>query len=584
MTHQVGRRQKVSSREPLQFRYKIVVVLMFGVLLAMWARAGYLAVMDRSFLMRQGNERSIHQEEVQASRGIIRDRQGNPLAVSTPVTSLWINPRQFGEDPDDVRELARQLALDPVDLQNKIHRARHREFMYVRRDLDPSSATTILAQGISGLYGQTEYMRYYPEGEPFAQAIGFTNIDGQGVDGIELEYNSWLQGHPGLRKVMTDLHGHLIRDVDLIRPAVPGKDLYLSLDSRAQYLLYRELAEQVHAQQAKAGAAVALNVQTGEVLAIANVPSYNPNNRSHVTMEALRDRAVVDMLEPGSTMKPFTIAAGLTSGQFTPNSMFDTSPGTFRVGNHIIHDDDNNGVIDMTHIITKSSNIGASKIALALPPNALPDMFQRFGFGHTTGSFFPGESPGRLPAPSLWKPIGIAHMSFGYGETVTVLQLARAYAALAAGGVLRPVSFLRQNQPVAGVRLISPVVDQEIIRMLETVVSPEGTAQQAAVPGYWVAGKTGTVHKVVNGHYSPSQYRALFVGMAPATHPRYVLAVVIDTPSKSAYYGGLVSAPVFSRAMSEILRLEDVPPDHSSEHLTASTPVAMPQPRIGEKG
>ncbi len=574
MSQTVKKRRQVSVRAPLKLRFMTVVVIITGLLGVMWARAAYLILWDHDFLLRQGDVRSIHWQVVQASRGIIRDRNGDALAVSTPVTSLWVNPRQMDTDPDVVRQLAKMSGVDANELQQRLQKSAHREFMYVRRDLDPAAAAQILSLGFPGLYGQTEYMRYYPEGDPFAQLLGFTNLDGRGADGIELAYDRWLSGTNGLRKVMTDLHGRMIQDMALLHQAVPGHDLYLSIDSRAQYLLYRELAAQVQAQSARAGAAVALDVQTGEVLAIANVPSYNPNNRSHVSMEAMRNRAVVDMLEPGSTMKPFTIAAGLESGLFTPASIFDTRPGSFRVGNHIIHDDEDNGIIDMTTILTKSSNIGASKIALALPIPALPEMFRRFGFGGTTHSGFPGESTGKLPNQSLWKPIGLAHMAFGYGETVTVLQLARAYAALADGGVLHPVSFLRQQGVVPGTRIISQTVDSEIIPMLETVVSSAGTAQQAAVPGYRVAGKTGTVHKVVAGHYSANQYRALFVGMAPASHPRFVLAVVIDTPTKAAYYGGLVSAPVFSRAMSELLRLMNVAPDHSSEHL-ATQPVPL---------
>ncbi len=567
-------RKGASSKAPMAGRYKAVVVVMVAMLLAMWSRAAYLALWDHDFLQRQGDQRSVHWETVPASRGIIRDRNGVPLAVSTPMTSLWINPRRMEQGADSLMQLARVTGVDPADLQHRLQKNANREFMYVRRDLDPAVATQILNEDIPGLYGQTEYMRFYPEGEPLAQLIGFTNLDGKGEDGLELAYDPWLAGQSGKRRVMTDLHGRLIRDVALLKAAQPGHDLYLSIDSRAQYLVYKELADQVMAQDARAGMAVALDVNTGEVLAMANVPSYNPNNRQHLTMDALRNRAVVDMFEPGSTMKPFTIAAALESGQFTPRSMFDTRPGSFRVGNHVIHDDEDNGVIDLGTIITKSSNIGASKIALALPPSTLPEMFRRLGFGASTGSGFPGESPGRLPASSLWKPIGLAHMSFGYGETVTALQLARAYAALASGGVLKPVSFIKQQMPQPGQRVLDERWVSEIIPMLETVVSAQGTAQQASVPGYLIAGKTGTAHKVVNGSYSPNQYMSLFVGMAPASHPRIVMAVVIDTPRKSQYYGGLVSAPVFSRAMSELLRLMNVEPDHSSEHLAASVPLA----------
>ncbi len=556
-----------AARATPALRMGMVVLSFLALVLLLWARMLQLTLLDQKFLRQQGDQRASHLENVAASRGIIRDRLGNPLAVSSPVVSLWVNPRQLSANSDDMLEVAAQLHLDAREWQSRLQHNAGREFMYVQRDMDPSQARALLDQEVPGLYGQSEYQRFYPEGEPYAQVIGFTNIDDRGSDGLELAYEHSLSGRPGERRVLTDLKGRQIRDVAMLKAAVDGHDLDLSLDSRAQFLLYRDLAAQVMAQGARSGMAVALDVQTGEVLAMVSVPSYNPNNRAHLTMEQLRNRVLTDSFEPGSTMKPFTIAAALESGRFNPHSMFDTRPGSMMVGNHVIHDDADNGVIDMTGILTKSSNIGASQIALALPPETLPAMFRRLGFGATTQSGFPGESSGRLPSSRLWKPIGLAHMAFGYGESVTLLQLARAYAAIADGGILHPVTFLLQRGPVPGVRVLDAHLCSQIISMLETVVEPGGTATQAQVPGYLVAGKTGTVHKVVNGSYSSDQYRGLFVGMAPASAPRVVLAVMIDTPTQGKYFGGQVAAPVFAQAMGEILRLLDVAPDHSAEHL-----------------
>ncbi len=556
-----------AARATPALRMGMVILSFLALVLLLWARMLQLTLLDQKFLRQQGDQRASHLENVAASRGIIRDRLGNPLAVSSPVVSLWVNPRQLSANSDDMLEVAAQLHLDAREWQSRLQHNAGREFMYVQRDMDPSQARALLDQEVPGLYGQSEYQRFYPEGEPYAQVIGFTNIDDRGSDGLELAYEHSLSGRPGERRVLTDLKGRQIRDVAMLKAAVDGHDLDLSLDSRAQFLLYRDLAAQVMAQGARSGMAVALDVQTGEVLAMVSVPSYNPNNRAHLTMEQLRNRVLTDSFEPGSTMKPFTIAAALESGRFNPHSMFDTRPGSMMVGNHVIHDDADNGVIDMTGILTKSSNIGASQIALALPPETLPAMFRRLGFGATTQSGFPGESSGRLPSSRLWKPIGLAHMAFGYGESVTLLQLARAYAAIADGGILHPVTFLLQRGPVPGVRVLDAHLCSQIISMLETVVEPGGTATQAQVPGYLVAGKTGTVHKVVNGSYSSDQYRGLFVGMAPASAPRVVLAVMIDTPTQGKYFGGQVAAPVFAQAMGEILRLLDVAPDHSAEHL-----------------
>jgi cell division protein FtsI (penicillin-binding protein 3) len=547
-------------------RHRLVSLIMLGLFGSMAARAAYLNVVDRDFLRKQGDARMLRMEPIAAHRGILRDRNGQPLAVSTPVVSIWVNPKEALNEELDTNAFARSMDVDPVWLRERLRKNASREFLYIKRHLSPDSAAQVLAQDYPGVYGMTEYRRFYPEGEVTSHILGFTNLDDQGQEGLELELEDKLHGVPGVKRVLRDLKGSKVKDVAMVRPARPGQDVYLSFDSRTQYLAYRELAQAVEQHGARAATAVALDVETGEVLAMVNQPSFNPNNRTNLRPDEMRNRAVTDMFEPGSTMKPFTIAAGLESGKYTPRSMFNTSPGTLQVYDKLIRDHENYGVIDMGTIITKSSNVGAAQIGLSLPRETLPTFFSRIGFGKSTGSGFPGESPGRLQPPERWRPVEIATMSYGYGVTVTALQLARAYAMLASGGIERPVSFLKVDGPVKGERVLDEKVAQELIPMMESVVTSDGTALKAAVPGYRVAGKTGTAHKAMNGGYSSDQYMSTFVGMAPASHPKVVLVVVMDSPS-GQYYGGLVSAPVFSRIMAETLRLMNVEPDKSAEHL-----------------
>lgn len=547
-------------------RHRLVGVLMLGLFGSMVARAAYLNVIDQEFLRKQGDARMLRVEPIAAHRGILRDRNGLPLAVSTPVVSLWLNPKEAASGKLDVNRLAKTLDISLSDLQARLKKNQQREFFYVKRHLAPEAAAAVLAQDFPGLYGMTEYRRFYPEGEVTSHILGFTNLDDQGQEGLELELNEKLRGVPGARRVLRDLKGAKVKDVALVRAARPGQDVYLSFDSRTQYLAYRELAQAVEQHGARAGTAVALDVDTGEVLAMVNQPSFNPNNRSHLKLNELRNRAVIDMFEPGSTMKPFTVAAGLESGKYTTRSMFNTAPGTLQVYDKLIRDHENYGVIDLTTIITKSSNVGAAQIALSLPRETLPKIFSRVGFGRSTGSGFPGESAGILQPPEHWRPVEVATMSYGYGVTATALQLARAYATIASGGIERPVSFLKVDGPVKGERVLATNITDKIIPMLESVVTADGTALRAAVPGYRIAGKTGTAHKAENGGYAADQYMSMFVGMAPASKPKVVLVVVIDSPN-GQYYGGLVSAPVFSRIMAETLRLMNVEPDKSAEHL-----------------
>lgn len=542
----------------------VIMTLCFG---GLATRAVYLHVIDQEFLRRQGDARMLREEPIAAHRGILKDRNGLPLAVSTPVVSIWVNPKEALAAKLDVRALAAALDLEASGVARRINASSKREFLYVKRHLSPEAAEAVLASEFPGVYGMTEYRRFYPEGEVTSHLLGFTNLDDTGQEGLELALDEKLRGVPGLKKVLRDQKGRKVKDVALIRPARPGQDVYLSFDARTQYLAYRELATAIEQHGAKAGTAVALDVETGEVLAMVNQPSFNPNNRTRLKPEELRNRAVTDMFEPGSTMKPFTVAVALESGKYSTRSLFNTNPGSYRVYNKLITDHHNYGVIDLGTIITKSSNVGTTQIALSLPPETLPTFFGRFGFGKTTGSGFPGESAGRLQPPERWRPVEIATMSYGYGLTTTALQLAHGYATLASGGIARPVSFTRVDGPVKGERVIAGDIAKKLIPMMESVVTQDGTAMKAAVPGYRIAGKTGTAHKAVGGSYAADEYMSTFVGMAPASRPKVVLAVVVDSPSNGQYFGGLVAAPVFSRIMAETLRMMNIEPDRSAEHL-----------------
>lgn len=558
----------------------IFMLLLFG---GMSARAAYLHVIDREFLRKQGDARMLRVEQIPAHRGIIKDRNGLPLAVSTPVVSIWLNPKEALRSGLDTKELASALDLDAKALEARVRSNATREFIYVKRHLSPESAEAVLAQEFPSVYGMTEYRRFYPEGEVASHVIGFTDLDDKGQEGLELAFDDVLHGVPGAKRVLRDLKGRKLKDVALLRPARPGQDVYLSFDARTQYLAYRELAAAIEKNNARAGTAVALDVETGEVLAMVNQPAFNPNNRSRLKPDEMRNRAVTDMFEPGSTMKPFTVAAGLESGKYTTQSLFDTNPGTYKVYNKIVRDHHNYGVIDLATMITKSSNVGTAQIALSLPPATLPVFLKRMGFGRSTDSGFPGESAGRIQPPERWRPVEIATMSYGYGLTTTALQLAQGYATIASGGIARPVSFIRVDGPVRGERVLEQSIAEKLIPMMESVVTSDGTALRAAVPGYRVAGKTGTAHKAQGGGYAVDQYMSTFVGMAPASHPRVVLAVVVDRPSNGQYYGGLVAAPVFSRIMAETLRLMNIEPDRSAEHLARQgvVPVSVGLPDKG---
>ncbi|MET0230412.1 MAG: penicillin-binding protein 2, partial [Rhodanobacteraceae bacterium] len=498
---------------------------------------------------------------------------GEPLAVSTPVESIWANPSDVLANADRLPALAKALGLDEDDLRQKLVQRSEKEFVYLKRHLNPDDAKQILSLGIPGIASEREFRRYYPNGEVMAHVLGFTNIDDRGQEGLELAFDDWLAGKPGMKRVIRDLHGQVVENVELLREAQPGRDLTLSIDRRIQYLAYRELLAGLQEHHATSGSMVILDVPTGEVLAMVNAPSYNPNARNSNDPSQRRNRAVTDVVEPGSTIKAFTISAALESGKWKPHTPIDTTPGTFTLADgRVIRDVHNKGMLDVTGVITHSSNVGAAKIGLTLTRDHLYDVDHRFGFGEVTGSGFPGESPGLLPIAKAWGPVEQATISYGYGLNVTPLQLANGYTAIANDGRLRAPTFVKgaQNPDTA---VIDPEIAANLRRMLETVVTPEGSGLKASIANYRVAGKTGTSRAASGGGYD-NRHISLFVGMVPASKPRLVGVVVIHDP-EGVYYGGLVSAPVFSKVMDGALRLLDVPPDNVKNWYTAA-PQAAP--------
>ena len=564
---------------PLSFRWRAYVLI--GLLVccagALVYRAVNLTLVDHSFLAKEGDARFSRVVQIAAHRGTITDRYGEPLAVSTPVDSIWANPKELALAPDQIPRLAAALKLDRQELARRVTTNLDRDFLYLARHKEPSEAQQIKALGIPGVYLSREYRRYYPSGEVAGHILGFTNVDDAGQEGLELAFDHWLAGQNGAKRVIQDRYGRIVQDVESIRPVRPGRDLVLSIDLRLQYIAYRELKAAIRDQRATAGTAVVLDIATGEVLAMVNQPAFNPNDRDHLTPAMYRNRAATDILEPGSTMKPFFIAAALGTGRYDERSIIDTSPGFIKVGVKTFDDEHNLGAINIATILARSSNVGMAHIALSLPPETIWNVLKGVGFGQVTTSGFPGESAGLLPQYSQWRPIGIATMSHGYGLSVTPLQLVHAYATLGTRGIARPISFLRVDSPPAGTRVLDEHVCVELAHMLEQVVAAEGvgTGKAAAIPGYRVFGKTGTAQEAVAGGYSTDRFFATFVGLAPATNPRLAALVVLDDPSAGRHQGGEVSAPVFSEIMGDSLRLLAVAPDepiNGPEELP-STPI-----------
>ncbi len=547
------------KRIRLRVSFVMSILLLAGMALA--ARSLDLQVLSNTFLAEQGEARHIRIVPIVAPRGPITDRNGEPLAISTPVDSVWVNPRIVADATDRLPELARSMEVKPDWLKRRIASNMNREFLFLQRHMSPERALRVEKLNIPGVYLQREYHRYYPAGEVTGHLLGFTDIDDRGQEGLELAYDGWLAGEPGFKRVLRDRRGNTI-EVEQVEPLQQGQPLELSLDLRIQYLAYRELKAAVKANNAKSGSIVVIDVTTGEVLAMANQPSFNPNDRSEFRPARYRNRAVTDIFEPGSSIKPFVIAAALESGTFRSDSTVDTSPGSFKVGSKLIQDKHNLGNISLATVLTKSSNVGVTKIAMELEARYMWNTFSQFGFGALTGSGLPAESAGLLANYNSWRPISQATMSYGYGMSVTLLQLAEAYATLANHGEHLPISLLRLDEAPRGDQVVSPATSRALIEMLETVVANGGTGTLAAVNGYQVAGKTGTSWKADAGGYSQDRYVAVFAGLAPASNPRLATVVMLDEPSAGKFYGGEVAAPVFSNVTSGALRLLAVAPDN----------------------
>ncbi len=571
-----------------RWRYYFVMLILALLPLAVLAKIAQLQIMPSEeygadFLQTQGDARSIRTETIPAHRGLITDRNGEPLAVSTPVTTLIANPQRVQElaTPEHIARLAKAMNISVAQLEGRFKRYRNKSFMYLERQLPSAQAERILDLRIPGVFGRQEYKRFYPAGEVTAQLVGFTDINDDGQEGMELAYNAVLTGESGAKKVVKDLTGRVIKDISLVKPASPGNAVRLSIDLRVQYAAYRSLKAAVKKHRAKSGSVIVLDVQTGEVLAMANQPSFNPNDRTNVKLDAIRNRAVTDMMEPGSTVKPFTLLAALESGKFKPESVINTSPGRIKVSYKTFVDPHDYGSLDLAGILTKSSQVGTTKLALQLNPDTTRELFERMGFGESIGSGFPGETSGSLPGYRKWDPVTQATFSFGYGISASALQLARAYSILANDGFRKEVSMVALDGAPESVAVIDPKLTGLIRTMLETAASDQGTGKRAMIDGYSVGGKTGTLHKVAaTGGYDQHRYMSIFAGLSPVDQPRIVTIVVIDEPGIGDYFGGLVAAPVFSEVTGSALRLLQVPPDQ----LDRERDIGFARPLVAKRG
>jgi cell division protein FtsI (penicillin-binding protein 3) len=546
---------------------------MFLCVIAIGWKAGTLHIIEKDFLQGQGDARTIRTVPLAANRGLIIDRNGEPLAVSTPVQSIWVNPGEMVGKSASTQMLAEALGLNADVLERNINKKANLKFLYVKRRLSPDDAEKVLDLDIDGVYAQQEYQRFYPQGEVTAHLIGFSDVDDVGQEGLELTYDNWLKGVPGERQVMQDRRGHIIEELNTIRTAQPGQSIELSIDSRIQNIAYRELKEEFVARRAKAASIVVLDVNTGEVLAMANQPSYNPHSKTDMRdFSVLRNRSITDVFEPGSTVKPFTIAAALESGLYEPDTVIETGPGWMMVSGNEVKDIFNYGTLTTTGVITKSSNIGSTKIALEIGAEPIRDVLARVGFGEVLATGFPGERSGILPNPRRWGRHVTATFSFGYGLSSTALQLAQAYSVLADGGIRKPVSLLKLSEQdikaLSHEQVLSPKIVMEVKKMLTTVVDKKrgGSVLGANVPFYSVAGKSGTAHVVGKQGYEENLHNSLFVGMVPASKPKIVIVVVVNEPKGKEHYGGQVAAPVFSRVASGAMRVLKIAPDIMPEN------------------
>ncbi|MBI5785703.1 MAG: penicillin-binding protein 2 [Rhodocyclales bacterium] len=540
-------------------RSRLVVLALLGSFLVLAGRSFYLQVFQTDFLQKKGESRYERVIELSATRGRILDRHGDVLAISTPVKAVWAIPEDARLSPAQLRRLAGLLEMDVRELNRKL--ATEKEFVFLKRQIPPDVVEKIAALSLPGIHDQREYRRYYPSGDAMAHVIGFTGVEDAGQEGVELALNDLLIGKPGSRRVIKDRRGQIVEDVESIRAPQEGKDVTLALDAKIQYLAHSQLKKAMQEHKAKAGGVVVLDAKTGEVLALANAPTYNPNNRVKLVGAQLRNRAFTDTFEPGSTFKPFTAALALEKGKYHFNTRIDTSSGRLTIGSATIHDAHKHEDLTLAEVVQKSSNVGVAKVALSFPPDEMWQMYSSLGFGAPLKLGFPGEVGGRLRPAKSWKPIEQATMSYGHGISVTLMQLARAYLAFARDGDLIPVSLTRvETPPRTGTPVFSGQTAREVRSMLEMAVQPGGTAPKAQIPGYRVAGKTGTAHKLDGGTYA-AKYVASFIGFAPASDPRLVVAVMIDEPAGKQYYGGDVAAPVFAEIMSGALRTLGVPQD-----------------------
>lgn len=554
--------------------------LMAAAVLALAWKAVTLQFVESAFLREQGDERFTRVASIVAHRGNIVDRAGEPLAVSTPVDSVWVNPKELTLAGDQIPRLAKVLERDPDELIRRVTSNHERRFLYVARHLQPADAAQVRKLDIPGVHLVREYRRYYPAAEVTGHVLGFTDVDDAGQEGLEAAYDHWLAGENGAKRVIQDNLGRTVQTVESIRPMRPGRTLQLSIDMRIQYLAYRELKAAIAQHRAKAGSVVVIDVTTGEVLAMVNQPMFNPNDRTQLKPSGYKNRAVTDLVEPGSTIKPLVVAAALESGKYTSGSIIDTSPGMYKVGVKMIEDKTNLGAIDLSTVLARSSNVAMARIAIDLGPERIHSTLTKLGFGRVTSSGFPGESAGLLTQYRHWRPITTATVSYGYGLSVTPLQLAHAYATLGAFGVQRPVSFTKVEAPPAGEQVLSADASRDVVRMLESAVAVTGggTGKRASIPGYRVAGKTGTAWKASAGGYSTNRYLSVFAGVAPASSPRLAAVIIVDEPGAGLYYGGDVAAPVFSSVIGGALRLMSVAPDAPLDGAMDLMPESAPAP------
>lgn len=548
------------------WRFRLVLALLALMVGAIVWRIVDLHVIDHDFLQAHGDARSVRHIPIPAHRGLITDRNGEPLAVSTPVTTLWANGKELFKAQERWGDLAVALGQEPGSFSRRLTQAQDREFMYLVRGLTPEQGQRILDLKVPGVYGLEEFRRFYPAGEVTAHVVGFTDVDDKGREGVELAFEEWLAGVPGKRQVLKDRRGRLIKDVQVTQNAKAGKTLALSIDLRLQYLAHRELRNALIEQGAKAGSLVMIDVKTGEILAMVNQPSYNPNNRRNLQPAAMRNRAMIDVFEPGSTVKPISMAAALQTGRWKPEDKVEVYPGSLQIGRYTIKDvsKTQGPILDLTGILINSSNVGMSKIAFDIGGETIHDMMAKVGFGQDTGLGFPGERVGELPNHREWRKAETATLSYGYGVSVTAIQLAHAYATLANNGMVLPLSMTRVDRQPVGAQVVPPEVAKNLQMMLQQVVEAPRGVFRAQVPGYHVSGKSGTARKASVGTkgYTENAYRSMFAGFAPSTNPRIAMMVVIDEPSKGGYFGGLVSAPVFSKVMAGSLRLMNITPDN----------------------